>query len=134
MNIETVIIASAKLANVAPALLLSVCTVESNLQSRINVLDHGGASYGICQVKLTTAKGEDPQASPVRLLTDPAYNSFMAGKYLARQLRRYHGNQIKAVMAYNAGSWKGRRASKTNREYLKRVTCQLERYATSIID
>lgn len=133
MLIESIIIASAHLAQVSPAALLSVCSVESNLISKINVQDYGSASYGPCQVKLATARLIDPSTRPVKLWLDASYSSLIAARYLAKQLKRYHGNLHQAILAYNAGTFKGTKTSRTNREYLKRVLKRMEFYESAFI-
>ena len=56
MSYSAIILAAAKAVGVPGALLLAICTHESNLQNVIAPQDHGSPSYGLCQVKQDTAK------------------------------------------------------------------------------
>lgn len=98
------LVVGAKKAGVSAAVLLAICSVESNLQNTNHHNDGGSTSYGICQVKKNSAVqvgflGKDKD------LEDPETNAFWAAKYLKYQLDRYDGNKCKAVSAYNAGSF-----------------------------
>jgi soluble lytic murein transglycosylase-like protein len=118
--IET-IIAAAKLASVPPALLLSICSAESDLRSRVNVQDGDSASYGVCQLKLATARMIDPMAGP-SLLLDPEYNAMIAAYYVAYQMQRYPGDEDCVIAAYNAGTCRRHPDGRIlNRKYVKRV-------------
>lgn len=98
-----VVTTAAKAASVPPALLLAICTVESNLNPHaLNVHDGGSASYGLCQLKVATAKQFDSKATPEMLL-DPKHNARIAALYLRFSMNRYYTTQC-AVASYNAGS------------------------------
>jgi soluble lytic murein transglycosylase-like protein len=89
--------------NLPPGLLASLCYVESNHKlNKIHYLDGKTDSYGICQVKLETARLVGFKGTPEQLM-NPAVNIHYAGKYLQHQLNRYQDVQ-KAVIAYNKGS------------------------------
>lgn len=84
-------------------LLSSICFIETrHTPNAIHYNDGGTNSYGICQVKLSTAKWLGYQGNEMGLL-DPSTNVEFAARYLAYQLRRY-GHVKQAVIAYNRGS------------------------------
>ena len=96
---------AAKTNGIHVGLLRAVCEIESKHNLKVKkVWDGGSYSYGICQVKLGTArlmgfKGKEQQ------LIDPKTNINYAGKYLAYQLKRYKGDYKKAIVSYNRGSY-----------------------------
>ncbi len=97
------IIAAAKAASLPPALLLSVCFVESGFRNTISPTDGSSASYGVCQVKLSTARMFNPKVHASDLLI-PQENARYAAIYLKYQLSRYGYDVRRAVCAYNSGS------------------------------
>lgn len=76
--------------------------------------DGGSPSYGLCQVKLATARHMGFKGKPSDLLK-PDINADLAAKYLRYQLNRY-GSMEKALSAYNAG-----RYIKANAGYVAKV-------------
>lgn len=101
---------------VDPALLSSLCFVESNHKVNAYVHQDGGSpSYGVCQIKLGTARalGYSGQAKG---LMDQKTNAFYAASYLAKQKKK-HGTWDRAISAYNAG-----RPIKGNKHYVNKVT------------
>lgn len=120
------IISAAKVAAVPPALLLSVCHVESNLRNVVSPADGGSASYGPCQVKLTTARMVAKRAIGPMELMDVETNARIAGAYLAHLARRYRGDWCRAVVAYNRGSAHVDAPSCRNNPYYKRVLGRLK--------
>jgi soluble lytic murein transglycosylase len=99
-----IILTIAKMIGVPTALLLAICTHESNLKNVVRNNDSGSPTYGICQVKKSTAeflgyKGEGEG------LMSPKTNVKYAALYLKYQLDRYDGDINKAIAAYNAGSF-----------------------------
>lgn len=88
-------------------ILKAICAIETNHNVKLKrVWDGGSYSYGICQVKLATAramgfKGTDKELSTVNI------NIEYAAKYLAYQLKRYKGDYKKAIVSYNRGSYTG---------------------------
>jgi hypothetical protein len=56
--------------------------------------------------------------------TDPAQNLEGGCRYLGRLVRYYHGNEYKALWAYNGGTWKVRHniMPAESRHYIRRVT------------
>lgn len=86
-----------------PGLLASLCFVESRHNvSVIHYNDGDANSYGVCQIKLATARELGFRGTPEQLM-QPNYNIKYAAKFLHRQILRYHGNVSKAVIAYNRG-------------------------------
>lgn len=93
--------------NLPPNLLSSLCYVESNHNIKAVHKDDGTTnSVGVCQVKLKTAKWLGFKGTESQLM-DPKTNIYYSAKYLSLQLRRYHNNTTKAVIAYNIGNAKG---------------------------
>ena len=86
-----------------PALLDSLCFVESgHNQAAVHLDDGGSNSVGVCQVKLRTARWLGFKGTEQQLLK-PKTNVYYAAKYLAYQLHRYK-NVEKAIVAYNKGN------------------------------
>lgn len=84
-------------------LLRAICQVESNLNPKaVNKYDGGSASYGLCQIKLATAKYMGYRGNSKLLLT-PSVNALYAAKYLRYQLDRYGNDWVRAISAYNRG-------------------------------
>jgi soluble lytic murein transglycosylase-like protein len=106
-----IIVAAALRAGVPPVMELAVCTQESNLRPRaVNVQDGGSASYGLCQIKSSTAKMLGFRSSPEFLL-DPEHNAAVGAAYLRRLLNNYGSDHNCAIAAFNAGicrhTWHG---------------------------
>jgi len=104
MTYSAIILAAAKAAKVSGALLLAICTQESNLTNAYVLHDGGSPSIGVCQLKYETAKmlGFKGRAQD---LMNPVYNSTYAAKYLAYQQNRYGNDWVKIASSYNAGSY-----------------------------
>lgn len=121
-------VAAAKAALVPPALLLAICSAETDWKPRLNPDDGGSASHGLCQIKLTTAQMFDRHATPAKL-RDPAYNARMAALYLRYQLGRYPNNPKCVISAYNAGSClRNPRGRILNRSHVNKVMERLIDY------
>ena len=102
-----------------PGLISSVCYVET--KHDVNAIHHddgGSDSLGICQIKLATAKDLGFDGTEKELMV-PSVNIFYAAKYLARQHKRYDGNPVKAVIAYNRGNAKMLTATSYSDKVLK---------------
>lgn len=106
MILSTIALIS-KQVGVNGLLLLSICSIESNLNPKaIHYFDGGDShSIGLCQVKVGTAHFFDKRITEKDLL-DPKINARIAAKYLKKQLDRYDGDVYKALAAYNAGTYK----------------------------
>jgi soluble lytic murein transglycosylase-like protein len=129
-NVDVVrsIIQAADIVKIPRELLLALCWNESSFRTSLPVrLDGRTPSYGICQVKLETAEYMDRvfknkvKASTKRLLNYKV-NPLYAAQYLKHQLKRYKGNWMLAVDAYNKGhavSHKSQYVRKVNRSSIK---------------
>lgn len=109
--------------NLPSGLISSICYVESKHDpAAISYHDGNGDSIGLCQIKLKTAELVGYKGDVSTLHHSPAVNAHYAGKYLRHLLDRYHNDPVKAIAAYNAGSY---RVSKDglpkNRKYVKKV-------------
>lgn len=110
---------ASRLSRVDPRLLRAVCWAESSHLPTTVVRRDGTDkrnSYGICQLKLRTAR-DMGFTGTAKDLMQPHLNIYYAAQYLAFQLKRYHGNVKKAIKAYNRGHYSGR----LNCEYVRRV-------------
>ena len=103
MNYVQIILHAAKMAKVSGFVLLAICTQETKLQNIVHKNDGGSHSYGICQVKMDTAKMLGYEG-PEEDLNSPEINAKWAANYLRYQQLRY-GDMCKAVAAYNAGRY-----------------------------
>lgn len=111
-----------KVYNIPEGLLVSICEVESHYKvNAINLDDGGSPSLGVCEIKLTTAKLMGYKGTAEHLWKDPVANAHWAGAYLSWQLSRYNGNVLKAISAYNAGSY-----STKNTHYVIKVLDSLK--------
>ena len=136
MDMVTILIAAAKKAGIAPALLVAVCHTETNLRNVHNMDDNGSPSYGVCQVKQETAQwmGKFYKDNKMSSLTEkelmtPAKNAEVAAKYLKYQLDRYDNNWCAAIAAYNAGSAVESKivpGKPRNYKYVKKVKSKIE--------
>ena len=105
----------AEAAGVPVMLLRAVCWVESTHKvKRYPHYDGGSFSYGICHVKLATAKMVGYTGEPNAL--QYTKNSVMvAARYLKMCLDRNNGDRAKALTAYNAGLHNRKRLKRSNR-------------------
>ena len=123
MTYSAIILAAAKAAKVSGALLLAICTQETNLTNVTVYHDGGSPSIGICQMKASTAEmlGFKGKADD---LINPYVNAKWAAKYLKYQLDRYDGNWCQATAAYNAGTYNESKklpGHPRNLKYVRRV-------------
>jgi soluble lytic murein transglycosylase-like protein len=99
--------ATTAMFDLPPGLLSAVCYVETkHTASAIHHNDGGSDSLGVCQIKFQTAKELGFKGTPETLRHDSKANIHYAGKYLKKQLHRYDGDAIKAIAAYNAGTYR----------------------------
>jgi len=101
---------------ICPILLYAVCSVETNFQNIDNLKDYGNASYGVCQIKLDTARMFKKNITK-KELQDPINNIYYAAQYLKWQQDRYPMNSDCIVSAYNAGKCK----LNINPDYIQKV-------------
>ena len=115
MSLLTIFATATAMHGLPPNLLEALCYEESKHNTEaISFNDGKGHSYGICQIKLSTAR-QMGFKGPIYKLLEPQTNIFYAAKYLSRQMTRYNGNIQKATSAYNRGSAVG------ETKYSKRV-------------
>lgn len=133
MTYSKIILLAAKKAGVSGALLLAVCTHESNLKNVMRPRDGNGPSYGICQIKYETAKqmGFKGQAKDLMV---PRINAKYAAIYLRYQYIRYHGNACKAVAAYNSGSFLESEYHPGQPKNLKYLNCVMAKLPKELSD
>lgn len=104
MTYSAIILAAAKAAKVSGALLLAICTHETNLTNVTVYHDGGSPSYGVCQVKYETAKQMGFKGKADDLI-NPFVNAKWAARYVKYQTERYGDDWCKIAAAYNAGSF-----------------------------
>ncbi len=108
------ILVAAEKVGISGTLLFSLCHVETTILNKIHHHDGGSKSYGICQVKLRTARQFLPGITEAEMM-DPYYNALAAAYYLKYQTLRFKDLK-KGISAYNAG-----RPIKSNKKYVKSV-------------
>jgi soluble lytic murein transglycosylase-like protein len=120
---------AAEFVGIPAALLLGLCSAESDLRAIANPMDGGSPSLGVCQTKEATARMESFEGSAEQLLRDPLVNAIYAAKYLRRQIRRYKGDVCSAIAAYNRGTAKRLQdGSFSNQRYVDRVIGRWMKY------
>ncbi len=85
------------------SLLHAIVRQESNYKHKAINSDAPVKSYGLAQLTINTAKdrcGLNPDQ-----VMDPVSNINCAAKYLAWQIKRYKGDEYKAISAYNSGTF-----------------------------
>lgn len=83
-------------------ILYAVCFVETKLNTTAYASRDGKSpSYGVCQIKLNTARGLGFKGAKEALM-NPSTNAYFAAKYIQLHLKHYK-NLDKAISAYNAG-------------------------------
>lgn len=98
------------IGDVHPAWLVATAFVESSF--RPAVTGDRGTSFGLCQLKLRTARGAVPWVSTSDLL-DPAKNLVVTGAVYARIIAKYGRERAQRVYGcgvYCTGVTKGARA------------------------
>lgn len=85
------------------SLLHAVVRQESNYKPDAINHDAPVKSYGLAQLTINTAK-DRCGLSPHQIM-NPIANINCAAKYLAWQIKRYKGDEFKAISAYNNGSF-----------------------------
>lgn len=119
----SLLIMSAALNNgVDYTLLKAIALTESGGKNVITYNDGDSHSYGVMQVKLSTAKMFDKKATAKKLMK-AEYNVDIAAKYLKWQIARYNNDTYKAIAAYNSGSVKYKKGKHelVNSPYVKKV-------------
>ena len=119
--LSSFIIGAAKGVGLPPVLLLAVCTVETGIKNVDNPNDGGTPSYGMCQVKLGTARIFNKNVTEEEL-RDPANNSRYAALYFRNRLDKYNGDIAQAIAAYNRGRVKrDNKGNFSNSDYVIKV-------------
>lgn len=110
------------------AVMAALCSVESSGNpSAINPNDGGSPSYGLCQIKLGTARMMGFKGTTEELWHNPEINHYYAMKYFKWQLERYDGDLLKAIAAYNSGSIKYKRNGDfVNLNYVRKVMSRVQ--------
>ena len=96
----------AKTVGTSALLLMAICWQESHHKQLINNTDKNGPSYGICQIKLNTAKSIVPSITKKELMQNEM-NIYIAAKYIKKHLDIYK-DEKKAISRYNGGFKNGR--------------------------
>jgi soluble lytic murein transglycosylase-like protein len=112
---------------ISATLLLSICTVETNLRNVNNTTDPHGGSFGICQLNLKTARSIHKYVDRLAL-QQPQVNIEIAALYL-KKLNKKYKNEWHVVAAYNAGKARIENGFYLNQGYVdrvKRVYCRTE--------
>lgn len=109
-------------------ILLAICHVESSGNHKaVNIFDGGSASYGLCQIKLNTARNLGFRGHITQLWFNKEVNKKYALKYLEWQATRYPTVE-QIIAAYNSGSVKRKKNGKfVNHEYVNKVFQQLKK-------
>lgn len=107
MDFLSIITMSAQKVGVSASLLFAICSYESgDFKSTYVANDGGSPTYGICMVKLPTARFLGFKGNKEQLRNDPNINSLYAAKYLKYQSSRYKTDDWCTIAAaYNAGSY-----------------------------
>lgn len=122
MQIIPFLIAINTLFSFEPGLLPAICSAESDFRNIINKDDGGSPSYGICQIKLSTAQMMMPWVTS-DMLMDRQINGFAAALYIEWQSKRYDKLEC-IISSYNAG-----RCIKSNQDtYVKKVKKRMKKY------
>lgn len=108
-SLEPIITQMSEKYDVPTALIKATIKQESNWNVSASRFEahKTDASWGLMQVLLATAKeilGNNDLT--ITQLMNPKTNIEAGTKYLAKQLKRYNGDLMSAIAAYNAGSAK----------------------------
>lgn len=122
-TVERALKTAANANNVPYRLLKAICKVESNLNPKaLNPDDYGSPSYGLCQIKETTARLVHYRG-PIRGLFNPYINANISARYLHKHLTKCNNDWVRAASAYNAGTC--HRVIR-NTKYVHKVMSKLE--------
>lgn len=116
-NLARPVVEAALAHGLDPYVFARLVRVESSWRSY--AISHRGA-YGLAQVRLSTARGYDPDLEPKDLL-DPFTSAWVGAWYYRRMLDRYDGDHFTALRAYNAGPTRISRDDRISRRYAFRI-------------
>lgn len=103
-DLQLHIIQVAESYGIDPAIIFAMCYRESSYDPA-SIGDHG-TSFGLMQVQPKWHSERMARLGCMDLL-DPYQNVIVGVDYLAEQVARYDGDMSKALVAYNAGHYKG---------------------------
>lgn len=103
-NLQLHIIRVAKSYGIDPAIIFAMCYRESTYNP--SSIGDNGAAFGLMQIQPKWHSDRMERLGCTDLL-DPYQNVIVGTDYLAEQLIRYGGDMGKALVAYNAGHYKG---------------------------
>lgn len=115
----TSVIAIAKTLNICATLLHSICYTESHGRNVVNHFDGGTPSYGVCQVKLATARLFNKDVTAKDLM-NPNLNIWYAALYLKKHQEK-HADMACVIASYNAGQCFKKNGVITNATYVEKV-------------
>ncbi len=135
----THVTAQAKVNDLNPYLVLSIMRQESAFNQR--AVSSAGAR-GLLQLMPATARQVARQLHlprfKRRMLFDPEANIALGTRYFASQLRRYQGNRVLALAAYNAGPrradrWQQRWPKLPMDEFIERIPFRATRLYVKLV-
>ena len=103
-NLQLHIIRVAESYGIDPAIIIAMCYRESSYNPA--TIGDQGAAFGLMQIQPKWHSDRMARLGCTDLL-DPYQNVIVGTDYLAEQLIRYDGDMAKALVAYNAGHYKG---------------------------
>jgi len=120
IGVMTAFLIAGHTTGIDPALLSSLCYEESKYNTHA-FAEHDGhtPSFGLCQIKLKTARELGYRGRAVGLM-DAETNALYAAKYLAKQKKRW-GTWARAISAYNAGH-----PARCNQHYVQTILWRWE--------
>ncbi len=125
MNYLPILTEAAQNVGIAVQLLISVCTVESNLINTSNFKDPHGGSHGICQVSLRSAREFYPNIG-INTLKIPEVNASIAAQILREKLNKYKKIEL-VIASYNSGSPRYNKGKLINALYVQKVMDKLQK-------
>ncbi len=133
-SLEPIITQMSEKYDVPTALIKATIKQESNWNVSASRFEahKTDASWGLMQILLATAReilGNNNLT--ITQLMNPQINIEAGTKYLAKQLKRYNGDMMSAIAAYNAGTAKKKEdGTYTNNAYVQTVYGNYVMYKT----
>jgi len=123
-EVSPLILKSSAKYGVPSPLVFAVADVESGFRSVKRMEPTVGEyAYGPMQILCSTAR-DMGYTGRCDDLIKPELSIEYGTKYLAYQIRRYNGNLVQAISAYNAGSY-----TPANMDYVNKVLDRMEYWA-----